>query len=86
MFVPVMVRVSVDFYWLDFAMIIMTMFARSFEFDSGVANIMFFKFLANRVFNFRRVAFGDDMKCSVVMETIHAPDVDMVNILDTFNF
>ena len=62
-----------------------TGFIRGFQFQGGMADIVFQQFFANGCFNGVGSVVGDDMHSGAVGLPIHAPDVDMVDIQHTGN-
>ena len=67
-------------------MLFMAMFMLIFQLQRCMSNAMFPQFLADLVFDRVCVAFGSNMHCGIMMMSVHAPNVDMMNVKYPFNF
>ena len=81
----VMVMVSASGVSFDMAVLLMAMLADCLEFKCGVTNTVLMQLLADLLFNFVRVCTGHDMHGGVIALSVHAPDVDMVDICNAVN-
>ena len=85
MSVMVMMMVMSALCVVDGTVVLVAMLTRGFELQGCVRDAVFCEFLANGFFDVMGISICYHMECCIVVVSIHAPHVDVVNILYAIN-
>ena len=85
MSVMVMMMVMSALCVVDGAVVLVAMLTGGFEFQGCVGNSVLGKLLADGFFDVMCISVGDYVERCVVVVSVHAPNVHVVNVLHTFD-
>ena len=85
MVMMVVMMMSMGVAMLYVAVLLVAVLAFFFELKGGVAYAVLSQLLSHLVLDMVRMAVGDHVHGGVITLPVHAPDVDVVNVYDTFD-